>query len=500
MENSQQVFNRLTASLDDAKLQERELWNQVPMTLTVGTTQSQIALRQWMDRFGPVGAKNLPSDAIRWLSDDGLGDTASVRDLHQLYSSMRQTAREARSGAAPNERLAASSDAIAEAILDDLGASSATGAAGRAINEARAFSRAMHETFDQGAVGKILQTTRTAEQRIDPELSLRSTVGRMEAPGAVASRQIEQGIAFPEARTRPADQIQDYLRLRFQRAAQKSDGTFNARSAAQFMFDNKELLQRYPQLKQTLDQAVSANMRADDFAARVSQRIANIENERIASGARLVGGRPDQALRAFTEARNPVNAAKAIVNEALKDETGRALSGLKSLLSSELIGKGATSDAIESALSNPKLTAAFRQIFTPAEIGRMKTIGRELAKLEAAQRGTPNIGESLSGSRANEMLLTVARIKAAQVGGQIGGQSAGFGSLQTAGILSGRVAQLMQRLATDKAAQLMADAVEDPELFRLLLSAPKSVKQEEKAINLLLPYLVGSGAAVAEQQ
>lgn len=44
------------------------------------------------------------------------------------------------------------------------------------------------------------------------------------------------------------------------------------------------------------------------------------------------------------------------------------------------------------------------------------------------------------------------------------------------------------------------DAISDPELFRLLLTKPDSVKLKPKQISKLAPYFTGAGAALAVEE
>ena len=68
----------------------------------------------------------------------------------------------------------------------------------------------------------------------------------------------------------------------------------------------------------------------------------------------------------------------------------------------------------------------------------------------------------------------------------------------------GRHRGLRQRilggLTNDKAARILMDAVQDPELFRALLTEPKSVQVEQRIRNKLAPYLVGAASTQADEE
>lgn len=56
--------------------------------------------------------------------------------------------------------------------------------------------------------------------------------------------------------------------------------------------------------------------------------------------------------------------------------------------------------------------------------------------------------------------------------------------------------EVLGSLQNDKAEQMLIDAVTDPELFRLLLLEPGSLKLGERQINKLAPYFTGAAAAL----
>ncbi|MCA0943388.1 hypothetical protein LCM08_00525 [Salipiger pacificus] len=493
--NSSEVSRRLRMALDRATLEEQRLWDAVPREATVTTARTRDAAARIAKETPRAQQGDIPRVARDLLlGEQGFGAEETVAEMHGLYSELRRVARSAMAGNDQNRNLARISNELADSILHDLGAIDASSEIGRTINEARAYSAALHETFDRGAVGRLMKKTLEGDTAIDPELSLRRTVGRGGTEASVASRQIET--AAPDARA----YVEDYLKGQFQRSAVSATGEFNAASAHRFMRDNAELLQRYPDLRRDIFDAVKERTDADTFARRIEGRIAALQNARRSAGAALLDGSPEKAIRAFTEAKNPVSAARRIVNEARKDETGEAMAGLKALLSDHLIAKsGLRGQGLEDALNAPKSRAALRQIFSSAELGRMRRIAAELRKLDAAGEAAPSIGGSLSGAKANKLIEYLARVAAARQGAQIGG--GGGGSLQTAQMASSRMKELLGRLSSDRASQILADAVEDPALFRALLSDAASPSLEGRALPKLVPYLAGvGGAAITSEQ
>lgn len=492
-ENSLQVSNRINRALEEATMQERALWDAVPRDEPVPTGTARTRAQRLIEDTPRAQRNDIPRILTQMLGDGGeFADVETVAEMHGLYSELRRVARSAMAGNDQNKNMARIANETADAILKDLGAIDATTQVGRQINEARAFSAALHETFDRGAVGRLMKRTLDGDTAVDPELALKRTVGRGGAEAMVSARQVETAADG----TQPF--IADYLKQRFQDATITPTGEFSNRAAQKFLRDNRELFDRYPELRKDVTEAVQGREDADTFAARIEDRIKRLESTRLSAGAALIDGSPEKALRAFTEARNPSRAARLLANEARKDETGAALSGLKSLLSRELIAKsGNTGEGFAAAIDSPRLKSALKEIFKPAEISRMRKLARDLEKLDAAQAAAPSIGTSLSGASTNQLIETIARVKAAQIGGDLSSGGNMGGSLQTANIFSGRIRDVLGRLTADRASQMLADAVEDPELFRFLLSNPKTAKVDRKSRSLLLPYLIGTGAAAA---
>lgn len=495
-ENSLQAMERVNAALAASLQEEKRLWDAVPRGAQVETTRTMQKAQEIAQTTPRAQANDIPR-VVRslLLSEDGFGDAETVAEMHGLYSELRRVARSAMAGNDQNKNMARIANDLADAILDDLGANAGLGDIGRSIDTARAYSSALHETFDRGAVGRLMKRTLDGDTAIDPELAMRRTVGRQGAEAAVTSRQIET--AAPD--TSPF--IKDYIKDRFQKAAVTATGEFNRASARKFIRDNAELFDRYPELRQDLTEAVEAREGADAFAQRITQRIAALEDAKRSTGAAFVNAPSDQAFRAIFDATNPVQAARRLVNEARRDETGAALGAVKGALSDFLIkragreGGTLSGRALGETLSDPRTLAAMRQVYDAEEITRLRRIAAELAKVEQAQVAAPSIGSSLSGATTNRIIETVARVAAAQQGGSLGGGSMG-GSLQTANIASANVRRILGNLTADRASALIADAVEDPELFRALLLDGQSVGAlEKRLLPRLLPYVVGGVSA-----
>lgn len=496
-ENSVIVRQQIDRALADALAEEKALWEAIPNAAQVGTANTKAAVERLSGELGYAQRFDMPERAQEvTTADEVYGEAASVRDMKSLYSDLRRVARSAMAGNDQNKNRARLANEIADAILKDLGAVDGTTAIGQQINEARAYSAALHETFDRGAPGRLLKRTLDGDTSVDPELALRRSVGRSGPEGAVGARQIEEatgGSASPS--------IQDYIKDRFSQAVNSATGDFTYGAARKFIRDNKELLARYPELRSEIDAAVLGRESAEQFSSRITSRISDLASKKSA-GQAVIDGRTVQAVLG---AKAPAREARKIVNEARKDPSGKALAGVKASFADELIsgatgvksgGETFSGDRLLKQISDPKMRAALQQVFGSAELGRLQRIARDMAKVSGGDAA--DIGTSLSGEKPSKIIEYLARVVAARHGAQMGG--GGGGSLQTAQMASSRTKEILGRLVSDKASDILARAVEDPELFRALLTDSASAKLDEKVLPRLVPYLVGATAATATKR
>lgn len=504
-ENSVRVMQAIDESLERELAEEARLWDAVPRGVQMPAVTARARAQQIIDATSWAQRDDIPRQVRELLEQP---EMQTVNELHGLYSKLRQVARSAMAGSDQNKNMARIANTVADAILEDLGAVDGTTAIGRQINEARTFSRTLHETFDQGEVGRLRTRTLDGDTTTAPEVALDRSVGRGGAIASVGDRQIGRATGGDPETGLGGDSrvfVADYIKERFNRRAFDAEGNFTRAGAAAFRRDNAELLARYPELRADIDEAVRAKLGADEMAERVAGRLAALRDKRRSAAARFIDAAPDKAFEAVLSDRNPASAAARLVASASKDPSGEALDGLKGAASEYLISKGfrisggrqtANADALVSIFENPRQVAALRRIFDSGEMTRLQRIARELVNLEASQRPQRDIGPIIEG-RANRVVDMAARIVAARQGADLGG--GGAASLQTAQMASSRMKEALGYLVADKASQLLADAIEDPALFRALLTE-MTPKNEARIINRLWPYLIGGSVAATTQE
>ncbi len=505
--NAAVLRRELDKAYDQASAQERELWLAVPRDAEARTDNLRRVMSE-IDTDTPLAQReDVPAIARRLLMDEsGLPENTTVREVHGLYSKLRQIARNARSGTAPNENLARISNMLADAALDDLGANADASEVGRLINDARAFSRALNESFNQGTVGALRGKKRSGGDAIAPELSLATTIGRGGSQGAVAFDDMLRATGNREAL---AATVSDYLRARFQDQT-TTRNKFSLSRAEAFLKRNREVVDRLPELAAELQSAIDAQTAAGRTADVLGARRAGLSDPRRSSAALVGNARTGEEIAAIFRARSPAKAAAAVKRQAAQDKTGQALAGLKSGLLDHLMQNARTGrfdDAGQPLLSgrslmgqltDPKSRQVLNRILSKEEMGRINRIAVQLRNIETAQGRLPAVGEPMNDT-PNQVIGFVARIAAAKQGAQVG-QGTGGGQLVIAGEFSKRITRVLRNLTNDTAEQLLKDAIQDPDLFRSLLlreNAPFNLRG--KKVRSLAEWAIGAGIVSAQE-
>jgi hypothetical protein len=419
---------------------------------------------------------------------------------------MRRVAREAMGQTVPNENRARIANEIANAILEDLGATDdLPTAVGRTINQARAFSAGLNEAFNQGPVGSVLSMMRNGGERVAPELTLPRTVGQGGTPGAVAVDSIRAATDFgnnlPEPAWANADPaMQDFLQGRLMDTAAPR-GQYDPRRADDFIRANRELLQRFPELQGNIGAANMATGDAQAMASRVSDIVTRLDDSRQSVTTAFLRATPgNEIAQAVFKTQNPVRSAAALAQAARRDATGAAVDGLKGAFLDDLIGNAllpVTAEGVRpvsggnlvSRLQDSTTRGALARIFTPEELSRMDRLATAFQGLQGAREaGTLNAVMEDAPNTAVEMVM---RVIAARQGAGMGG---GMASLQTAQMASSRMQKLLMRLTNDRAQQLLRDAVTDRDLFTALMMKQITPSAQRRVENRLTEWMLGAGA------
>lgn len=495
-ENSQILADELRSAQAAAKAEEAALWSAVPGEFTIEPRSALKQARSFIDDTYWPQREDIPPLLSEFASRN---EPQTIGELQSLYSKMRQVARTAMAND-QNRNKARMANAVADAILEDMDAVDATGDVGRTLARAREFSRAYHEKFSQGTVGKLLNRGTQGDNKVNPQETLSRSIGQTGVKSKVAQEDID---AATNGAPRGQEATIDYITGVFDKAAFGADGSFRERQALEFLRSRRELLDKFPDLRRQFGETIRAQQTGERVAERIHQRRKQLDDPKNPVVS-FIGQTPRKAVDAIFAAQVPARAAREIVMQAKKDASGKALAGVKAAFSDKLIAdslrqigdtKTVVGQKMADTLDDRETAAALAQVFSPDELRRLKVIRDTALKMDAARKTQPDIG-AVSGAKPNQMVEFAVRIAAANHGVGFG---QGAASLQTAQMASGAAKRILNKLTNNKAEQMLIDAIEDPELFRALLIEPQRIQTKPEYRQKIAPYITGAITGVSQE-
>jgi hypothetical protein len=348
--------------------------------------------------------------------------------------------------------------------------------------------------FRQGRVGKVLAGAKDGGAAVPTELTLDTTLGSSGARGAVAADDIAK--ALPEG-GRSKDAMTDYMRRRFTEYAAPR-GEFSADRGTDFLRKNAELLDRFPELKAEIKESVEAGR-----FARSARDVADagLKDARQSIGADFVKAKPGKEFAAILDQRDTRTAARKLAMHAAKDPTGKASLGLKAAALDHLIKEATAGDFLDGAvlrraMGDKRTGPAIREILSPDEIKRLGRISGELEKMATSRK--VRAAEDILNDPVNSALEFIGTTIAARQGAKMG-EGASGASLKTASAASSRFKKIMKFLTNDKAKELLAEAVQDRELFKALLTPLDTPARIDKVNRALGPFMGAFAGTITEE-
>jgi hypothetical protein len=513
-----------------ARAQENALWQALPQDLKIDTAPLFERFAALVDATPRTQRQNIPAFARQFLGREApdeqtdavmsqlntlypgafppqpsqrLGATASPAELQGLRSELLEIQRAARKAGRRNEARIAGE--IADDVLTSLNSLPETGGP---YDVAREFSRNVNEVFREGGAAPLARRTGGGEAAVAPELTLETLLGRGGPRADIAARDLLVATGDSPA-TRQA--IEDYLTQSFRNTAVSGEGRLKPESATNWMRRNAALLDRFPEVRNQLAEAMTAQGRAETLTTRqtnVERGLLRRDDSRV---ERLLDQRPESAVARFLNAApgkevdrvfsadDPAALAASLRRSVDRDQTGQALSGLRGAFIDNLLGRARQTtaegpvfqgSAIVDALNDPKQVAALGAVFDAPAMQRLRQIGTELTALERARAARPATGGVVE-DIPSKVLDFVGRVVAGQF----------VSGLQETAMATGAMRSFLKSMTTDRAQRLLSQAVTDPELFATLMSPLSTPRQQDAAVRRLQGFLAGSaGRAVTGEE
>ena len=499
-------------AFDAARAQEGVLWSSIPSDVTIETAPLFERFAALVKSTPSTQQQNIPSYAQRFLGADSaerLGATATPAELQGLRSELLDMQRAARKADRRNEAR------VAGQIADDvLAAMNSLPETGGPYDVARNFSRQVNEVFREGAASALARRTGAGEEAVAPELTLEKLLGAGGPRADIAARDLLAATGdSPETRAA----IENYLTQSFRNKAISGQGQIKPEPAANWMRTNAALLERFPDIRNRLAEAMSAQARAETLTARQTAverglrqrgdtRMERLLDQRQESAtARYLNAEPGAEVSRVFKSDDPAALAASLRRSVDRDPTGKALSGLRGAFIEDLFSRArqTTPDGpvfngsvIMDALADPKQAAALGKIFDPPALRRLQQIGTELTALERTRGDLPNVGRVME-DRPAALLSFVGKVAGAQSAARVAKVTGAIGTIQAPGFASAFVQNFLTRLTRDRAQKLLTAAVTDPDLFATLMSPFRTAAQQNIAARRLQGWMAGTAGRAA---
>lgn len=508
--------NELESALGDARTQEKQLWNDIPDNILVDKNNTTDTYNQILKNTPRAQQDDIPkalmskvlnnSDVVNSpivnsrgerMIGDNMPVTERVSELQGLRSKLLEGSRQARADG--NFNSARIHDELANAVLNDIGAAPdrVQGPIGQKIRDALDFSRTLNDKFTRGEVGRVLGTTSTGASRVAPEMTLSSVVGAGKIKGDVGVQQMLDAADTPELR----GSIEDHLKEQLGKAAIK-EGVVNPAAARKFMNDNVDILNKFPDLKQSISNAADS---ADSLVAQ-SARVASAKKVLTSDSknqvSKFINAPIDKEFDVIVGSRDPAGFTKDLINRVSKDPSGAAAKGLKASAVDYVMKKSMQGGALNGEMllnnlnNNKRLNDAISQVLTPDELQRMKRIGGEIKAVQATS--TKDIGGVINNS-PGVLTSTPIRLIALNAGKKVG-KFTGNMPIATGNIFAKRASNFTNNLTNDKATELLTQAVQDKQLYKALLTDTTTKPGQKMAAQRMEAWLLGPGSTLLDAE
>ena len=526
---SREADNLLQSALKDVRAAERELWEKIPKDAAAGTQSLTAKYAQLKNELLPN--ETLPSvieGFIRPLSKEAekgaiLGpDGAPIRsfsigsdtgettsgNLMRFRSRALELARDA--SAAGNSGDARRYGVLAEAALDDLSAISSTT---KGLDEARAFSKELHDTFTRTFAGNATATGRGGKDRIPPELTMKFALGGGREQGALQLRQIEEAMRFLPSKGLGGNQelstmidLQNrFVRLAASEAIDPMTGKVSQVKLANFINKNEEILDRFPDIKADLHGALSSAAKLEDVQRTLTGATKVIERE--AAFAKFANTEnPADVVRTAVTGANPVSDLNGLAKLAKKGGSA-AVEGLRASVWDDAIRRATDSRggvSVEKLYNNmfkpvgpnqPSLVNIMHDqgIINRVDITRAETLFKEFSKIEKAMAKGTNIERIGEIDPLFDMAARMAGVHAASIIAP-----KGPGAIVAAGRASQAARNLFEKVPLGKLKDVLIQAALDPKFAAMLLEKPTTQQAGFRLGRQIHAYMFQAGLTALE--
>lgn len=484
---SEEFVESLESSYGRAKETERSLWEAVDRNeaMPAGEFRAQVGRLYKRLKQEGVALGSFPEGLFREAGTFGQAKGPKTFGALQNYrSAVLDAIREANKN--NQGQTARALGALEEEIRGFMGKAGTS----ESQQAAAQFTKTLHDNYNRGKLGKLLNVDAQGDLRIDPEVALTKVVRTGDNIGDVrraVANEVEQ--ALPSGETFPAasgltDRLQEYLRAKFA-------GADTPKARASFLKQYGPTLNEFPTLARNLraiDREI--NTVAEQIAEREG-RIATITNKNKAATAALLGVDPEDA---FSRLKNLNKDDLSNINEVAKREGIQ--DGLQSIYMREIARRfiredGRVRGRLGSVLSDSDLAKGYSIVLTPAQRKSLQELQKAGNLFDQVDPGRArDLGSIFEANPLTQIMARLLGVRAASMAAP-----SGPSALQAAAIFSRAAQQIINKLPSSNAEAVLEQALVDPAYMAKLMK--NSLKGDEEQIsNTLKLWFLEAGVTV----
>ena len=534
-EISAQAREALSESLRIARAAETKLWTGINKDIPLVSTTQQGGADAVLDKVAEMSgelargeklptviaafAEHAKKLAKKLAKGEPLepGDVITSGELMTLRSRSLALAREAQAqGKYTEARMYGN---IAESVLDSLDTAFKGDAA---YDKARGFSRELNEVFTRTFAGQSMSRGPRGADRVPPELMLDRALGTGKTAGAMRLHELENATRFMTTKGLATDANANELvgtmldaqerlvRLAATDAVDPNTGRVSATRLAKFIKDNAVLLNRFPEVKANLREALKSELALKDVL-RTTTGASRVIDQKAAFSAAAEVENSVQAITSAVKGANPERDLKALAK--LSRKSPAAAEGLRASVFDHAIEEA----TITGRLDFKKLRAALFEPVNPGQpslveimqkndvlgddaVKQLNKLLDEADKIEkvVATRGTPDEGFMGETSALVDLVTrALGAVGATAVARGMGMKGSGP-ALVVAGGGSRALRRVMDKVPAGKVRFVLIEASKSPEFMAMLLRTTKVPGERMKWNKQIHGYMLQAGFFAAQ--
>lgn len=373
-----------------------------------------------------------------------------------------------------------------------------------AYRAAAQFTRKMHETFDQGIIGRVLSSNTKSGEAVLSEKTLATLLSGGRETQAAGVKEITNIALLQErsggqavAQSSVLRDAQEYIAAKFQKEV------VDPESAANFLVENEEALRRFPQLRTKIASAMQDISVQSGKLDAIKIGKATIEKSAFAKIAGLNG---KKAINTVLSQRDPAKTAKELHKLVSKDP--EALRGMQRDIADVVLERSLTVSrglpTLDKQISKAQMSKVMQQMdpvirafYGPEQRKNLRLLQQEAAKLQTLREQVAR-GVDIPRSMVMDLIAraTGAKLASSLVSG--GGAGPSLIAAQ-AGSKAGRT--IIFAIPESATKVVLEEAMLDSKLMTTLMKRGLAVGKENDRLVSTLAIIIrqNSGAAAAEE-